>query len=77
MTDCLWGPVVNDECVLFALTGVIVSMTWPCYYDDIMLGIVGLDVPLGDIVESATYFRPDKSTYAFVMDREGRLTLPL
>lgn len=48
-------------------------MTWPCYYDDVLLGIVGLDVPLGDIVESATYFQQDKSTYAFVIDSKGTM----
>jgi len=45
-------------------------MTWPCVYKGRLFGIVGFDVPVGDVVESAAYYSRDGS-YAFVMDRRG------
>ena len=52
-------------------SGIIVSITWPCFLGKQLLGIVGLDVHLGVLMEEVTYFEEDKA-YVFAVDRKGQ-----
>ena len=55
-----------------AAEGVVIPITWPCFHDDQMIGVVGLDIHLADIVEDVTYFTaPQKNAYVFLMDING------
>ncbi|KAG8226717.1 hypothetical protein J437_LFUL005534 [Ladona fulva] len=51
--------------------GVVISMTKPCFYLDDIVGVVGMDLHLSDIVEDVTYFSNYGSTYAFMINKEG------
>jgi len=48
------------------------SITWPCFYDHELFGLVGFDVPMGEVVEAITYYTKDKSGYAFMIDKNGQ-----
>lgn len=53
-------------------TGVVVPVTWSCFDDDMLLGVVGLDIQLSDVVQDVTYFMSsDSNAYAFMMDVNG------
>jgi len=52
-------------------SGLIMSITWPCFYDHELFGLVGFDVPMGEVVEAITYYTKDKSGYAFMIDKNG------
>lgn len=59
-----WDPVGK---------GMVVSLTQPCYHLDLLVGAVGLDVHLADLVEDFTYFNhPGGRSYSFLMDSTGK-----
>lgn len=52
--------------------GLVVSITQPCYHLDLLIGAVGLDIHLSDLVEDITYFnQPGGRSYAFLIDAFG------
>ncbi len=52
------------------------SVTWPCFNEGNLFGIVGMDIHAGDIVEGITYFtQPRKNTYAFMIDTTGKTVM--
>ncbi|XP_078657688.1 VWFA and cache domain-containing protein 1-like isoform X1 [Branchiostoma floridae x Branchiostoma belcheri] len=56
--------------------GLILSITQPVYYtkgenDHLLLGIVGIDLSMADLMEDMTYYEEGQSTYAFVIDKNG------
>ena len=54
--------------------GDVISMTWPCFADERLLGIVGLDIQLSDVVQDVAYFTSaDGSTYAYMIDMHGKV----
>lgn len=60
-----WDPVGK---------GLVVSLTAPCYHLDLLVGAVGLDIHLADLVEDFTYFnQPGGRSYAFLIDSLGQL----
>ena len=48
------------------------AVSWPCFYDGVMLGVAGLDIQLGELLEGITYFNGDGATYAFLIDATGQ-----
>lgn len=52
------------------------SMTWPCFESGHLLGVVGLDIHLGDLVEDVTYFNQKQNLEAFLIDHHGGRSLP-
>lgn len=52
-------------------SGLIMSLTRPCYANDQVLGIVGLDMNMADILEDVTYFEEGDRSYAFLIDNQG------
>lgn len=49
------------------------SITQPCFYNDQVIGIVGIDLHMGDLVEDITYHQQDRSSYSFLINTEGKL----
>lgn len=57
-------------------SGLVVSLTQPCFHYEILLGAVGLDIHLADLVEDFTYFNMlGGRTYAFLIDKHGKAFL--
>jgi len=56
--------------------GLVVSITQPCYHLDLLIGAVGLDIHLSDLVEDMTYFnQPGGRSYAFLIDTFGTVVM--
>jgi len=51
-----------------------VSITQPCLHLNEVVGVVGLDLQLSDLVDEVTYFNGYGSSYAFIVTKNG-LTL--
>ena len=50
----------------------MLTIVWPCLLNDQLFGIAGLEVHMNDVLEHITYYQED-SSYAFVMDKRGRI----
>ncbi|XP_077980933.1 VWFA and cache domain-containing protein 1-like [Glandiceps talaboti] len=51
--------------------GLIMTITQSCYYNNRLLGIVGIDLNMGDVLEDITYFEEGELSYAFMIDDQG------
>ncbi|XP_033103553.1 VWFA and cache domain-containing protein 1-like [Anneissia japonica] len=49
----------------------IISLTKPCFYNQELIGIVGIDVSVGDLLEDITYYHEGEVSYAFIADKNG------
>ena len=49
------------------------SITQPTFYNEHVIGITGIDLHLGDLVEDVTYYDNDRSAYSFLIDTDGKL----
>ena len=47
------------------------SLTRPCFSNGQLIGIVGLDVNMADVLEDVTYFEEGDLSYAFMIDDQG------
>ncbi|EFX73378.1 hypothetical protein DAPPUDRAFT_109876 [Daphnia pulex] len=49
--------------------GLVISLTQPCFHLDLLVGAVGLDIHLADLIEDFTYFNvPGGRSYVFLID---------
>lgn len=56
--------------------GLVVSLTQPCFHLDLLVGAVGLDVHLADLVEDFTYFNvAGGRSYVFLIDMIGTVLM--
>ncbi len=53
-------------------TGLITSITLPCYHQGKFIGVVGTDLSMEDLLSEITYFQRGQSSYAFMADSSGR-----
>ncbi|XP_006825614.1 VWFA and cache domain-containing protein 1-like [Saccoglossus kowalevskii] len=51
--------------------GLVMTITQACYYNNRLLGIVGIDLNMGDMLEDITYFEEGELSYAFMVDDQG------
>ncbi|XP_046405658.1 VWFA and cache domain-containing protein 1 isoform X2 [Ischnura elegans] len=51
--------------------GMVVSMSKPCFHLDEVVGVVGMDLHLSDLMEDITYFNNYGSTYSFIINKKG------
>uniref|UniRef100_A0A8C3TDB9 VWFA domain-containing protein n=1 Tax=Chelydra serpentina TaxID=8475 RepID=A0A8C3TDB9_CHESE len=51
--------------------GLIMTVSKPCYFGNMLLGIVGVDVNLAYILEDVTYYQDSLATYTFLIDNKG------
>ena len=56
---------------LLARAGLIMSITQTCFVNNRLIGIVGLEVNMVDLLEDITYFKEGDRSYAFIIDRKG------
>ena len=67
--------VLSNRYHISISVGVVLPIGWPCYHDDKLLGVMGVDIHLGDVVDGITYFSHDKNAYAFLIDKTGERDL--
>ncbi|KAL2301999.1 hypothetical protein Nmel_011403 [Mimus melanotis] len=53
------------------LLGLIMTVSKPCYFGNLLLGIVGVDVNLAYILEDVTYYQDSLGSYTFLIDNKG------
>ncbi|XP_042191042.1 VWFA and cache domain-containing protein 1 [Callorhinchus milii] len=51
--------------------GLIMTVSKPCYFGNMLLGIVGVDVNLAYILEDVTYYQDSSASYTFLIDNKG------
>ncbi|XP_048587905.1 VWFA and cache domain-containing protein 1 [Nematostella vectensis] len=52
--------------------GLITTVTLPCYHGNTFVGVVGIDITMGDLLADVSYFGAEQESYAFVIDGSGR-----
>ena len=57
--------------LLFCL-GLIMSISQTCIINDKVIGIVGMDVNMADLLEDITYFEKGEESYAFLINHQGK-----
>ena len=58
--------------VPFYSTGLLTSITLPCYHRGMFIGVVGTDISMADLLSDVTYFQKGQSSYAWMADSTGR-----
>ncbi|XP_030874640.1 VWFA and cache domain-containing protein 1 [Leptonychotes weddellii] len=53
------------------MNGLIMTVSKPCYFGNLLLGIVGVDVNLAYILEDVTYYQDSLASYTFLIDDKG------
>ena len=48
------------------------TVSRPCYFGNLLLGVVGVDVNLAYILEDVTYYQDSLASYTFLIDDKGR-----
>uniref|UniRef100_A0A673IQD9 VWFA and cache domain-containing protein 1 n=2 Tax=Sinocyclocheilus rhinocerous TaxID=307959 RepID=A0A673IQD9_9TELE len=51
--------------------GFIMTVSRPCYFGNLLLGVVGVDVNLAYILEDVTYYQDSLASYTFLIDNKG------
>lgn len=50
------------------------TVSRPCYFGNLLLGVVGVDVNLAYILEDVTYYQDSLASYTFLIDNKGTST---
>lgn len=51
------------------------TVSRPCYFGNLLLGVVGVDVNLAYILEDVTYYQDSLASYTFLIDNKGQWQL--
>lgn len=63
---------MNFTWILVLLSpGFIMTVSRPCYFGNLLLGVVGVDVNLAYILEDVTYYQDSLASYTFLIDNKG------
>ena len=54
------------------LSGLLTSITLPCYHQSKFIGVVGTDISMADLLSEVTYFQKGQLSYAWMADSSGR-----
>ncbi|KAL9960915.1 hypothetical protein ACROYT_G034423 [Oculina patagonica] len=65
-------PIISIPYIDAFGTGLLTSITLPCYHQGKFIGVVGTDLSMEDLLSEITYFQRGKSSYAFMADSSGR-----
>ncbi len=69
----VWTPVYDDP----AGTGLTITASHPVYAANIFQGVASIDLSLNAIAKSIESYSPIESSYAFLIDKDGRaIALP-
>ena len=58
--------------VFVNLSGLLTSITLPCYHGGKFIGVIGTDISMADLLSDVTYFQKGQSSYAWMADSSGR-----
>lgn len=50
---------------------MVLSIAQPCEVSGHIVGVVGIDLSLSEVVENVTYFNTYGNSYAFFINKEG------
>ncbi len=64
----VWTPVYDDP----AGTGLTITASHPVYLGDTFQGVASVDLSLNAIAKSIESYSPIESSYAFLIDKDGR-----
>lgn len=53
------------------------TVSKPCYFGNLLLGIVGVDVNLAYILEDVTYYQDSLGSYTFLIDNKGNFLVKI
>lgn len=53
------------------------TVSKPCYFGNLLLGIVGVDVNLAYILEDVTYYQDSLASYTFLIDNKGNFVIQI
>ncbi|KAK7888987.1 hypothetical protein WMY93_024547 [Mugilogobius chulae] len=59
------------------MNGFIMTVSRPCYFGNLLLGVVGVDVNLAYILEDVTYYQDSLASYTFLIDNKESPTVML
>jgi len=65
-------PVVSVPYVDAFGTGLLMSITLPCFHEGKFIGVAGTDINMNDLLSDITFFNQGQSTYAFMISNSGR-----
>ena len=69
----LFFILIYTSYFLCVCAGLVISLTQPCFHLDFLVGAVGLDIHLADLVQEFTYFNsPGGRSYVFLIDSIGK-----
>ncbi|XP_071850515.1 VWFA and cache domain-containing protein 1-like [Apostichopus japonicus] len=51
--------------------GLIISVTKPCFKESHLIGVIGLDISVADLLQEVSYFEEGIKSYAFMIDKQG------
>ncbi|KAL9960898.1 hypothetical protein ACROYT_G034406 [Oculina patagonica] len=66
------SPVVSVPYLDAFGTGLLMSITLPCFHDGKFIGVAGTDINIDDLLSDITFFNQGQSTYAFMVSNSGR-----
>lgn len=55
----------------FIITALTMTISQSCYHNDKLIGIMGVDLHMEDIVQDVTYFDEMDGSYAFIINSDG------
>ncbi|XP_013403576.1 VWFA and cache domain-containing protein 1-like [Lingula anatina] len=55
--------------------GLVMSISQPCLHQGKVLGVAGVDLHFGEMVEDITYFQQEVFAYAFLLDQHGYMVM--
>lgn len=59
--------------VVFCITALTMSISMACLHNKEPIGMSGVDLHMEDLVQDITYFNQADSSYAFIINTNGRL----
>ncbi|XP_078384872.1 VWFA and cache domain-containing protein 1-like [Oculina patagonica] len=65
-------PIISIPYIDAFGTGLLTSITLPCYHQGNFIGVVGTDLSMEDLLSEIIYFQRGQSSYAFMADSSGR-----
>lgn len=57
---------------LSSFSGLLMSITLPCFHEGKFIGVAGTDINMNDLLSDITFFNQGQSTYAFMISNSGR-----
>ncbi|XP_078343118.1 VWFA and cache domain-containing protein 1-like [Oculina patagonica] len=66
------SPVVSVPYLDAFGTGLLMSITLPCFHEGKFIGVAGTDINIDDLLSDITFFNQGQSTYAFMVSNSGR-----